>query len=193
MRVKPRSRKKTIIITVVILALILASSLLWYYAFSGRDTDKIQNTTTSQQKKTTNSQKDNQDTDTTDTTDVNDKTTKQSVPHEKEKELPQLYEGSNANTSEGLTGVITTKSVMGDNLVIRNTVDQLVNGGTCTLTLTSGSKIITKTAEIVQNPSSSTCAGFDIPITELGKGSWSIEIKVSSGDKSMTLKETVNT
>lgn len=189
MRVQPRSHKKTITITAAIAGAILVAVLLWYYAFSSRDSNNDPSSTASQNNETTNGKKDGQKIDTKSS---ENGTGEQSVPHEKEKELPQLYEGDNVNNSNGLTGVITAKSVMGDNLVIRNTIDQMVSGGTCELTLTSDSKTVIRSAEIIQNPSSSACAGFDIPVAELSQGTWSIEIKVSSGDKAMTLKETVN-
>lgn len=188
MRVKRKTKKPLIISSVVITASLVAG-LLWYYAFSSTGTNSNPEPSASKNKSSDDKQNDKKEVISKDS---NTQDTPQSVPHEKEKDLPQLYEGENVNNSGGLTGVITAKSVMGDSLIIRNTIDQLVGSGTCTLTLTSGSKTVTKTAEIVQNPSSSTCAGFDVPFAELGKGSWNIEIKVSSGDKSMTLKETVN-
>lgn len=194
MRVQ-RKTKKPLIITIAVLLAIIIAALLWYYAFSSKNTsdntDDKTKTSTSQQPEENKSQDGSEK-----SADNNKKKTEdgtaQSVEHEKEKDLPQLYEGENASESGGLTGVITAKSVTGSTLIIRNTIDQLVGSGSCDLTMTSGSKTITKTAEIVQNPSSSTCAGFDVPVSELGSGRWDIEIKVSSGDKSMTLKETVN-
>ena len=188
MRVKRKTKKPLIIVSAVIVASI-AAGLLWYYAFSSPGSNDYPKLSASKSKSSSESKKDEKEASPKDSAKED---APQSVPHEKEKELPQLYEGENVNNSGGLTGVITAKSVMGDNLVIRNTIDQLVGSGTCTLTLTSGSRTVTKTAEIVQNPSSSTCAGFDVPVAELGKGSWNIEIKVSSGDKNMTIKETVN-
>lgn len=189
MRVQPRSHKKTIIITVVILTALLISFLLWYYALSDRGPKEAQEITNSQQDKPTENKVGSQDAGTKESIGEPDE---QSVPHEKEKELPQLYEGENINNSTGLTGTITAKSVMAGNLIIRNTIDQMVGGGNCELNLSSGGRNITRSAEIIQNPSSSTCAGFDIPVSELAPGQWNIEIKVSSGDKGMTLKDTVN-
>lgn len=189
MRVQPKSHKKTIIITIVIVSILLVASLIWYYVFSSRDSGEAQNATESQQEQASN---DKQGVKKTNTKDSDNKPGSQSVPHEREKELPQLYEGGNDDVSSGLTGIITAKSVTGEILVIRNTINQMVSGGACQLSLVSGGKTVTKSAEIIQNPSSSACAGFDIPVAELGPGEWSLELTISSGDKSMTLKETVN-
>lgn len=189
MRVQPKSHKKTIIIAISIVSVLLVASLIWYYAFSSRDSEEAQNATESQQEQASN---DKQDVKKTDTKDPDNNPLEQSVSHEKEKELPQLYEGGGADTSNRLTGAITAKSVMGENLVIRNTINQIVSNGICKLILVSGNKTVTKSVEIIQNPSSSSCAGFDIPVTELSPGQWSVELYVSSGDKNMILKETVN-
>lgn len=188
MRVQPKSYKKTIVIALAVLVSLVVALLAWYYAFSDRNTDRSQETVTSQQNQ--DNKNDSDDVGVA-TEDSDQKPKDQSVPHEKEKELPQLYEGGSANASSGLTGVITTKSVIGEFLVIRNTIDQMVNGGTCQLSLASSTKTVTKTVGIVQNPSSSSCAGFDVPIAELSPGQWIIEIRVSSEEKSMNLKEMV--
>ena len=89
-------------------------------------------------------------------------------------------------TSSALTGTINFKTVTSDTLALRTTIYQMIDGGDCTLTLTrtTDGKVVTKNAKIVANPSSATCNGFDIPLTELGPGKWSINIILSSGGKS---------
>ncbi len=191
MRVQRKSKKPIIIASAIIVALISAG-LIWYYASSTKSN------TENNQGQSTSSQGDSRSNDDTrgsqeDSAQLqSDRDSGQSVEHEKEKDLPQLYEGDNTNRSNSLTGVITTKSVASGSLTIRNTVNQLVNTGSCKLTLTSGSRTVTRSVEIIQNPSSSTCAGFDVPVAELGQGQWSIQIDITSGDKQATLKDTVD-
>lgn len=98
---------------------------------------------------------------------------------------PLQNEGANPSQSSGLTGSITYAAVSGDKLVIRVLIDQLVGEqGTCSLTLSrSGRKDIAKAVNTMDNPSSSTCQGFDIPLTELAKGTWNIKINISAGGK----------
>lgn len=64
--------------------------------------------------------------------------------------------------------------------------------GTCTLTISNGSKKITKTAEVIYQPQFSSCAGFAVNIDELGTGSWTIELAVTTDSltetKSITLE-----
>jgi hypothetical protein len=103
----------------------------------------------------------------------------------------QVEENSAVDTASGsdITGVINFASVVGSNVTIRATINQSLSDGTCTLKLTRGSdgKSVTRTASIVTNPSSTTCAGFDIPTDELGSGNWAISLRVSSGQKAGTI------
>lgn len=87
--------------------------------------------------------------------------------------------------SDALSGTINYKAVVDDALSIRVTIYQPLDTGKCVLTLvrTSDSKQVSRTTQTVENPSSSTCNGFDIPVSELGSGRWSIKVAISSGDK----------
>jgi flagellar basal body-associated protein FliL len=82
-----------------------------------------------------------------------------------------------------LSAYITAKNIVGDTLQIRTQIDQYLTSGTCRITIGSYSA----TAGIVQNPSSSSCAGWDIPLSQLGSGSQTINISIASGDKSATI------
>lgn len=107
---------------------------------------------------------------TTNSDDPNDKT-------------PRQYEGPDVNTLDYLSGVITYADAIDNELIISTTIDQYLSTGTCELTLTQGSKTVSRTASIIANPSSSTCDGFNIPLNEFNSGTWNINIKLTSGDK----------
>jgi hypothetical protein len=104
-----------------------------------------------------------------------------------DKTPPQYDTPSDTNEPEKSTisGVINYKSVSDGTLSIRTTIDQKLDTGTCVLKLTRNSpnKSVTKSADIIANPSSSTCKGFDVPTSELSTGSWKIVITVTSGEK----------
>ncbi len=104
------------------------------------------------------------------------------------KEPINRYEGKIDRTD--LTGVITANEVVDNQLILRVTIDQQLSSGVCNLTLTSlsNNKIVTKKANVIANPSSSSCAGFDVPVSELSSGDWQVEIKISSSDKMKILK-----
>lgn len=53
-----------------------------------------------------------------------------------------------------------------------------VSDGTCTLTLTNGSKTYSESAKVIYQPDFSTCAGFNVPKDKLGSGEWTIELSV---------------
>lgn len=93
-----------------------------------------------------------------------------------------------------LTGVINFASISEGNLIIRTTIKKLENSGECTLTLVSetSGKTITKTADIIANPSSSSCRGFSIPESQLIPGKWTITIKLKSGNDTGSLQKTIN-
>ncbi len=110
---------------------------------------------------------------------------------ETEKDSPISYEGDNPNMSSSLTGVINYKAVVGDALSLRVTIDQSVSSGLCTLTLSSNDRVVTKTAPVAQNPSSATCEGFSIPLSELGSGRWDISLAITSGNRTGTFKDSV--
>lgn len=95
------------------------------------------------------------------------------------------YEGESPNELHELTGVITYAAKSGENLSIRVSIDQTLGSGTCDLTMTSGSATYTATAPVIQSgATTSSCEGFDVPVSELSAGAkWGINIKISSGDK----------
>ncbi|HEX6462226.1 MAG TPA: hypothetical protein VFZ58_03035 [Candidatus Saccharimonadales bacterium] len=57
-------------------------------------------------------------------------------------------------------------------LQIRTLISSIISSGTCALVLQNGSSVITKTAEVQALPSSATCKGFDIPLSDVPDGVW---------------------
>lgn len=181
MRVK-KTDKKPIIIAAAVAALIIGATAYYFAVNAPKETnltglDQINKTQTSEQQ-------------SLEPTDQHLNGSDATV--EAEKDYPKQYEGSNINSSANLTGVISDKSVTGDMLILRTTINQFLSSGSCELTLANGTKTISRSSGIIQNPSSSSCEGFDIPVTELGSGTWNVEIKVTSGDRTGLLKDSVN-
>lgn len=108
-------------------------------------------------------------------------------PEDNDPQTPKQYEGKNANTYDNLTGAITYTEVEGENLYIGTNIDQFLSSGTCTLTLTKDDKTITKTTDIIADPTTSSCDGFTISITELGSGTWDINLKIAANGKQGTI------
>ena len=101
------------------------------------------------------------------------------------KEKVIQYEGDDPNTAAELSGVITYAVASGSNLMVRVNINQLLGSGTCKLSLSSGgTTIYSDTAPIVGSASTSTCEGFNVPLSALSSGKYQIIIDLTSGDKS---------
>lgn len=66
-----------------------------------------------------------------------------------------------------------------------------VASGTCRLSITNGSQNFTQNAEVIYQPTFSSCAGFSVPKSELGTGNWQIYLSLDSvnpSEKEITLE-----
>ncbi|MBL8160198.1 hypothetical protein JNJ66_07135 [Candidatus Saccharibacteria bacterium] len=90
--------------------------------------------------------------------------------------------GDNGNTSGGVNLTITAANQNEGTLQIRTQIDAVWNG-TCYLNLTMGDKRVSREAGIQAMASTSTCQGFDVPVSELAPGEWNLEVSASHDDK----------
>lgn len=116
---------------------------------------------------------------------ADNKTEEQKDPDaQPEEKKVEQYDGSNPNKSAGITGVITYAGVSGDNLMIRVNIDQYLNSGTCTLALRQGGgNAYNAVANVIDSASTSTCEGFNVPVSGFPAGKYNIIIYIESGDK----------
>ena len=98
---------------------------------------------------------------------------------------PEKYEGQDVNKLEKLTGTITYSAKIADKYRIRVNIDQFLKlPGTCMLSVISAGKVMyTDYVNIVSNPSSGSCEGFDIPLTKLSPGEYDIKIEINANQK----------
>lgn len=98
---------------------------------------------------------------------------------------PEKYEGQDVNQLEKLTGTITYSAKSANFYRIRVNIDQFLKlPGTCKLTVLSADKVIyTDSVNVVSNPSSGTCEGFDIPLAKLASGDYNIKIEITANQK----------
>lgn len=61
-----------------------------------------------------------------------------------------------------------------------------ISSGTCDLVIKNGANQITRSASVIFQPEFSTCAGFSIPVSDLGSGNWDINLTVSTPDQNYT-------
>lgn len=177
MRVQKKSSKKPLIITLSAILIVGFGAAAFYLAPSQNDTQLKSQTRNNDGSENTTEQPSSSNQPT----------------REEEKENLPAYEGGDVSQNNDITGVINYKSVAGSNLVLRTTINQTISSGTCSLALTNQntSASITRTANIAANPSSASCEGFNIPLSELSSGTWNIEVTVTSGNKTGILKDSV--
>jgi hypothetical protein len=77
-------------------------------------------------------------------------------------------------------------------LKIGTVINEVTSSGTCRLTMTQGDKKYTDSAGMQPLASTSTCKGFEIPVLELSKGSWTIELDIATKSEKVHLVETVS-
>lgn len=61
-------------------------------------------------------------------------------------------------------------------LQIRALIPTLTNTGICTVTLTKNQATVSRTAAVQPLANSSTCEGFDIPLSNLSSGTWQLRL-----------------
>ncbi|MFY9228214.1 MAG: hypothetical protein WAO28_02710 [Candidatus Microsaccharimonas sp.] len=76
--------------------------------------------------------------------------------------------------------IITATNQNNGILQVRTQISRVVNTGQCTVTLTKSGNTVTKTADTQALASTSTCKGFDIPVSELSAGSWNMTLTYES-------------
>ena len=98
---------------------------------------------------------------------------------------PEKYEGQDVNQLEKLTGTITYSAKTTDKYRILVNIDQFLKlPGTCMLNVISAGKVVYNDyVNIISNPSSGSCDGFDIPLTKLSPGEYNIKIEVNANQK----------
>ena len=84
---------------------------------------------------------------------------------------PQPTPGENGN--KAAAPVTITASVQNGNVIqVRTLISVMTDTGECVITFTQQSTTVVKKAPVQSLPNGTTCAGFNIPVSELGVGTW---------------------
>lgn len=81
---------------------------------------------------------------------------------------------------------ITASSIDGSIYRVRTLIQTVTTDGTCTITIVGPNSTFTKTSPVQALPNGSTCAGFDINISELKLGKMKVEIKFENATTTST-------
>lgn len=87
---------------------------------------------------------------------------------------------------------ITASTQNGDVYQIRVLISTVTSSGTCTLSLErTGYTTVTKTAGVQAGPSSTTCKGFDVSVSELSAGDWNARVVFKNASQSAEVSQIV--
>lgn len=200
MQIKKKTNIKKIIAAVVVIAIIIGSGVTTAILINNYHKEP---STSSDSNKRTNNKKTDSHSGNKDESNKNDNKSnnnsgdKDNTPDqpESEKHTQPQYDGQGtANDpvkSSTLSGNINGFSIVNNSsLMIRVTIAQLIDSGTCELTLTGpNGQTYTDQAKVMADPQSSTCYGWDIPVDKLGNyhGHWKASIKIDGGGKTGTI------
>ncbi len=188
--VKKRFPKKIIAVVSIVLLVSLAS-IVFVYGFNGNlfgwqsnkgsssSTDDYKPATPEQQKSGVDIKKDS----------VNNQQDP-SKPSTGSNDIPSNPQ-SQASGKSTVALDITSHSQTSSTYQIRTLIGATTNEGTCTLTLTKNTSNVTKTAPVSALAKTTTCQGFDIPMTELTAGTWQLNIIFSNSTLTGTATETI--
>lgn len=97
------------------------------------------------------------------------------------------------NTQQSTAGMEITATTQDTNsLYVRTLIQTVTSSGTCTLIMHGpGSRTYTTTSPVQPLPNTSTCAGFNIPISKLSAGTWSLLIKFANSSTSASVSKEV--
>lgn len=162
-------KKKLLIILLAVVLLLGAGATTYVYGFGGslfgwsaQSDDIDYNEPTEEQRQAGN--------------DAKKETIERETSNDDEEGKPREDNQSNTNEDENVSVIISAANQNEQTLQIRTLIHTLAEG-TCQLTLTKGDVAVSREADTQQSASSSTCKGFDIPISELSRGTWKLHIQ----------------
>lgn len=203
MEIKKHNNTKKIIIAVIAVVVIAAVAAgAWFLARQNNDDGQKSNDNTTQDEDKQSD--DNDDADSDDSGNTPDQTDEQPDDQTTDDDptnggkTPPRYEGGSVQDSDTLTGNISGISVAGNNLSIRVTINQYITDpdGRCELTLTAPSgATYDYWSDLIQNPQTTSCYGWDIPVSELGgnvSGHWTAKVVVNGDGRTGTFTQEVD-
>jgi uncharacterized membrane protein len=162
------TKKKYTLLTIGALVIIIASLLVYYFITKTNNTAYNPTTKSS-------------------TPNITAPTTKEQSEAGNEAKKDTINKGVSFTTPQAASDIAISISASQQNdqmFQIRTLINKVMGSGSCTIVLAkTASTTITKTADIQTLSSSSTCKGFDIPLSELSVGNWTVEITARSNDE----------
>jgi hypothetical protein len=92
-----------------------------------------------------------------------------------------------ATSTTSSASMTLTASQSGSSVTVLTQI-QNVAEGTCKLVVSNGIKSTAQTAQVIYQPQFSSCAGFTVPVSSIGAGTWSIAVTVTPDDSTAITK-----
>ena len=198
MRIRKGTNTK-IVISVLIILILIAGSIAYAGINSNGAIKKQQSTQSkkSKQKNENNKVKTAANGKDTNVTNTNNTSQSNDSANQSTNKAPKRYEGGSIQNSPALTGSVDIATPVRETMLVRATINQLINdpNGTCDLTLTGPvGQVYQERAKLLANPQTSTCYGWDIPVSKLGqiRGHWTIKIVANGSGRNGTLTGEAN-
>ncbi len=161
-----KNKKSLIIICTSLIALAVVS-----YIFINRETPEQKQQKINQQQETAqNQQKKEQFINSTNDT-GNPKTNSDNGSNNPQPQ-PSIVSSITANQQNNSVVVLTKVTGLGS--------------GDCSLTINNGQSSTKKTTALIYQPEFSSCAGFNIPVNEIGQGNWQISLEILQNSKKVS-------
>jgi hypothetical protein len=167
---KPTSSKKRLIIY-ALLAFVLLSGSYVTYALTHNNTSN----SPAEEKQETNKEVIN-----------NNPPTDDQVTQGQDIKKQSLDQSTSQDTDQEILMTLVSNNKNETSVQLRTLIDKNVSDATCTLSVTQSDKSYTDTVAVQNMPSTSTCKGFDIPLSRLSPGTWTGTIKVQNNSGSVT-------
>lgn len=174
MQIQKRFNKLHYIVPVALVVVLVSGATAYLLVSNQSDTQEKKSETTSKQEADAGKQSKDE------TVNSGDSSSDQST-------VDKGSNGNNTDTNQSgevIPMSITASTQNGSVFQIRTLIQGLAPNGTCTLQLSKGSATVTKTAGVSLFAQTSTCQGFDIPLSELTPGKWSVKASFEGDSKS---------
>lgn len=205
MKIRKKKNVKKIIFILIAIFLVIAGCIggyVYYKKNTGHKPESSKQTVSDKQSgdsqstdnSTSTAEEENNETDTAEA----DSSPTDDDPTNGDK-TPPRYESGTIQDSETLTGDISGINLVNGNLSIRVTINQYIDDpdSRCDLTLTDPSgNTHTFWSDLITNPQTSTCYGWDITADDLGgniaNGHWKASVTVTGDNRAGTFTKEVD-
>lgn len=169
-----KTRKKMILLSLLAVILLLSVSILVYYLFTARGQAPAAN----------NGSEINLNEPSVDELEEGQRIKQDTV--DQDTQYPRDTTPTTQPMSVSLNGIQNGSQVVFDTVIQR-----VLSEGQCSLIITSGGQTVEKTATIFPGPSTSSCRGFAVAVSELPAGKWHATLQITSGSYAGSAKSEV--